>query len=230
MTLVVAHRTCARDVRENSLDGIALAARLGADVVEVDARRSRDGTPVLLHDPWLGRVQHVPLSVRWASPSLLARLRVPTLIAALEAARAAGIRVAIDTKDAGAADAVVEAVRETDAVDRVLLWSQHPSTVRAFVRALPDVEAGLFRDTYDSAAHQRFLGNGVAIGARAVSAHQDAVTAEFISVARDRGLAVYCGYQSLEVQAARLTEAAAAGLAGVVTDWPAQARAILSGA
>ena len=108
MTLVVAHRTCARDVRENSLDGIALAARLGADVVEVDARRSGDGTPVLLHDPWLGRVQHVPLPVRWASPSLLARLRVPTLIAALEAARTAGIRVAIDTKDAGAADAVVE--------------------------------------------------------------------------------------------------------------------------
>jgi hypothetical protein len=104
------------------------------------------------------------------------------------------------------------------------------STARAFVRALPDVEVGLFRDTYDSAAHERFLGDAVAIGARAVSAHQDAVTAEFITVARDRGLAVYCGYQSLEVQAARLAEVAAAGLAGVVTDWPAQARVVLSGA
>jgi glycerophosphoryl diester phosphodiesterase len=230
VTLVVAHRTCPRDVRENSLDGIALAARLGADVVEVDVRRSREGTAVLLHDPWLGRVQHVPLPVRWASRSLLARLRVPTLTAALDAARAAGIRVAIDTKDAGAADAVVNAVHETHAVSRVLLWSQHPSTAQALVRALPDVEVGLFRDTYDSAAHERFLADAVAIGAKAVSAHQDAVTPELITVARDRGLAVYCGYQSLEVQAARLAEVAAAGLAGVVTDWPAQARANLSGA
>jgi glycerophosphoryl diester phosphodiesterase len=230
VTLVVAHRTCPRDGRENSLDGIALAARLGADVVEVDARRSRDGTPVLLHDPWLGRLQHVPLPVRWASRSLLAQLRVPTLTGALDAARAAGIRVAIDTKDAGAADAVVAAVHETDAVGRVLLWSQHPSTVQAFVRALPDVEVGLFRDTYNAAAHDRFLGDAVAIGAKAVSAHQDAVTPEFIVAARGRGLGVYCGYQSLEVQAARLSEVATAGLSGVVTDWPAQARAIVSGA
>ena len=58
MTLVVAHRTCPRDARENSLDGIAVAGRSGADVVEVDARRSRDGTAVLLHDPLLSSLMH----------------------------------------------------------------------------------------------------------------------------------------------------------------------------
>jgi myo-inositol-1(or 4)-monophosphatase/deoxyribonuclease-2 len=225
--LVVAHRTCPRDARENSLEGIAFAARAGADVVEVDARRSRDGTAVLSHDPLLLRVQHVPLPVRWLRDAQLARLRVPTLGEALEAAGASGIRVAIDTKDAGAADAVLAAVRETGAADRVLPWSQHMPAVRTFVRALPDAQVGLLRDTFDSAGHDRFLADAQAIGARAVSAHQDAATPEFIAAARERGIAVFTWFQRADKQTDRLADLVAAGLAGVVTDWPAHAREVL---
>ena len=38
---------------------------------------------------------------------------------------------------------------------------------------------------------------------------------------------MYCWYQRLDVQRDRLAEVAAAGLAGVVTDWPADARELL---
>jgi len=227
MTVVVAHRTCPRDARENSLEGIAAAARLGADVVEVDARRSRSGTAVLLHDPWLGRVQHRPLLLRWASDSLLARLDVPTLRDALLAAREHGLVVAIDTKDPKAAEAVLRAVDEADAASRVLLWSQHMPVVRSFVRAYPDVEAAVLRDTFDPEAHERLLADAQAIGARAVSAHHDAVTPAFIGAAAERGIGVYCWYQQGAHQEAKLAETAAAGLRGVVTDWPAEARNIL---
>jgi glycerophosphoryl diester phosphodiesterase len=228
MTMVIAHRTCARDERENSLEGIRLAARLGADAVEIDARRSRDGTVVLIHDPWLGRVQHVPWPLRWAGDGLLARLGVATLAAALETARLGGLHIAIDAKDAGAAPAIVAVVEEAGAADRVLLWSQHMSTARTFAAALPQVEVGLFRDTYDDEASDRLLADALDIGARSVSVHQDVATPTFIASARDQGLAVYCGYQSVAVQTERLPEAAAAGLAGVVTDWPRQARAQLA--
>ena len=224
-TLVVAHRTCPRDARENSLEGIGVAARLGADVVEVDARRCRDGTAVLLHDPWLGRVQHVPLLLKWASVSLCARLRIPTLREALTTAREHGLRVAIDTKDAGAGDAVVAAVTDAGARDHVLLWSQHMPVVRTFVRALPDVDAALLRDTFDPASHDRLLADAAAIGARAVSAHQDAVTPAFIAAAAERDLGVYCWYQQGED--ARLAANAEAGLAGVVTDWPKAAAQVV---
>jgi len=223
-TLVVAHRTCPRDAPENSLEGIATAARLGADVVEVDARRSGDGTAVLVHDPWLLRVQRVPLPVRRVRAARLARLGVPTLADGLEVAREAGIRVAIDTKDPGAAEAVLAAVRAAGATGQVLLWSQHMPTVRSYVRALPDAPVALLRDTFEPADHERLLADAAAIGARAVSAHQDVVTPAFLAAATDRGLAVYCWYRSLDVQRARLAAAAALGLAGVVTDWPAQAR------
>lgn len=225
--LVVAHRTCPHDARENSLEGIAFAARAGADVVEVDARRSRDGTAVLLHDPLLLRVQHVPLHVRWLRDAQLARFRVPTLAQALETAGESGIRVAIDTKDPGAAEAVLAAVRETGAAERVLPWSQHMPVVRAFVRALPDAEVGLLRDTFDPTGHDRFLADAQAIGARAVSAHQDAATPQFIDAARERGLAVFTWFQRADKQTARLAELSAAGLAGVVTDWPASAREVI---
>src|SRR5439155_1390387 len=67
------------------------------------------------------------------------------------------------------------------------------------------------------------------IGARAVSAHEDVVTPAFIAAAGERGLAVYCWYQHLDAQRARLAGVAAAGLAGVVTDWPADARELLRG-
>ncbi len=222
--LVIAHRTAPRDARENSLEGIVTAARLGADVVEIDARRSRDGTAVLCHDPMLLRVRHLPLFVRWLRDAQLARIGVPTLAEALETARGAGVKLAIDTKDPGAGDAVLSAVREATATDRVLLWSQHMPTVRTYVRALPDAEVALLRDTFDPAAHARLLSDASAIGARAVSAHQDAVTPAFIAAAAARELAVYCWYQQLELQQARLARVAGAGLAGVVTDWPADAR------
>ena len=225
--LVIAHRTCPRDARENSLDGIETAARLGADAVEVDVRRTRPGTPVLLHDPWLLRLQHVPLRVDWLRDDFVTRLGVPPFADALEVVRAHDLRVAIDTKDPGAAESVVAALRDTGTVDRALLWAQHMPTVRSYVRALPDAEVALLRDTFDAAAHDRLLADAQAIGARAVSAHQDVVTPEFIAAARDRGLAVYCWYQELAVQQARLPGVAAAGLAGVVTDWPAEARAAL---
>lgn len=230
MTLVIAHRTCPRDARENSLDGIAVAARLGADVVEVDVRRSRDGTPVLLHDPWLLRVRHLPLSVSWLRDAALTRLGIPTLADALVAARDAGVRLAIDTKDAAAAEAVLAALRAGGALEHPLLWSQHMPAVRSYVRALPDAEVALLRDTFDPAGHDRLLADAHAIGARAVSAHHDAVTPAFIAAAADRGLAVYCWYQDVDVQAQRLAGVAAAGLAGVVTDWPAAARQQLQGA
>lgn len=226
--LVIAHRTCPRDARENSLDGIAAGARLGADVVEIDARRSRDGTAVLLHDPSLLRVQHRPLLVKWVLDRALSRLGVPTLAEALEVAAEHGVRLAVDTKDPGAAVAVLRAVRDAGAAERVLLWSRHMPVVRSYVRALPDAQVALLRDTFAAEAGNRFLADAEAIGARAVSAHQDVATPTFIAAAAERGLAVYCWYQQLEVQRARLAGVAAAGLAGVVTDWPSAARELLA--
>jgi glycerophosphoryl diester phosphodiesterase len=58
LTAVIAHRGASKAAPENTLEAFALAGRLGADAVELDVRRTRDGALVVHHNPDLpdGRV------------------------------------------------------------------------------------------------------------------------------------------------------------------------------
>jgi glycerophosphoryl diester phosphodiesterase len=58
LTTVIAHRGASMAAPENTLEAFALAGRLGADAVELDVRRTRDGALVVHHNPDLadGRV------------------------------------------------------------------------------------------------------------------------------------------------------------------------------
>ena len=52
---IIAHRCGGRLAAENSLAGLAAAARLGCRGVEFDTMLSRDGVPVLMHDDTVDR-------------------------------------------------------------------------------------------------------------------------------------------------------------------------------
>lgn len=51
---VVAHRGASRAERENTVAAFRRAREMGADAVELDVRRSRDGVLVVHHDPFVG--------------------------------------------------------------------------------------------------------------------------------------------------------------------------------
>lgn len=53
--LLLCHRTANRDLPENTLASLAFAAQMGCDIVEIDVRRTADGTLVLNHDGFLDR-------------------------------------------------------------------------------------------------------------------------------------------------------------------------------
>ena len=53
MTSIIAHRGASRAVRENTLEAFALAVAMGADGIELDMRRTRDGYLVVHHDAWI---------------------------------------------------------------------------------------------------------------------------------------------------------------------------------
>ncbi|TAJ27702.1 MAG: hypothetical protein EPO64_05165 [Nitrospirae bacterium] len=55
LPLIIAHRGASGLVPENTALAVAAAIVLGADMVEVDARLTRDGQLVIFHDPSLGR-------------------------------------------------------------------------------------------------------------------------------------------------------------------------------
>lgn len=57
--LLVGHRGASADLPENTLSAVRRARSDGADLVEVDVRRTRDGALVLLHDETLTRTTDV---------------------------------------------------------------------------------------------------------------------------------------------------------------------------
>jgi glycerophosphoryl diester phosphodiesterase len=57
--LSVAHRGASSEVAENTLAAVRRAVELGADMVEIDVRRSKDGALVLMHDSTLTRTTDV---------------------------------------------------------------------------------------------------------------------------------------------------------------------------
>src|SRR5437763_7557885 len=93
MVFILGHRGAPRSARENTIEAFVEARRLGADGVELDVRRSRDGALVVHHDPVIpGGGAIADLRVAELPPY------VPFLAAALEAC--AGLLVNVEIKNA----------------------------------------------------------------------------------------------------------------------------------
>lgn len=230
-TLVIAHRTCALDAPENSIDGIRLAATLGADAVEFDVRRCRDGTPVLMHDAFAWRTTKTPWPMRWMSAEAFRQLRFrrgdgrpPTLAEAI-AALPAGLHATFDIKDPRAMKDCIDIVRDANLGDRTMLWCRDPRAVEFAAARAPGVRRALLRDNPRRGGARKYLDDAKAARSHAVSVHERFVDADVVRYGHRLGLDVYAWVQSEAVQPAML----AAGVDGLVTDWPSAARALISG-
>ncbi len=136
VVLVASHRATHLRAPENSLPAIQDAILLGADVVELDVRTTKDDSLILMHDSSVdrttngkGKVRHLTfgeirrLSFKKTVHGISEQPRVPTLREALRTARGK-ILVDIDWKDASAKD-LVEIVRETGTLGQVLFFSRN---------------------------------------------------------------------------------------------------------
>ncbi len=141
---LVARRGAPRVRREDTVPAIAVAEALGADVVEVDVRRTADGVAVLLRDETLGRLWGDPRRVADVSWCEVARLgngldRIPRLDAVLE--RLDGCRAALLLRVDDPADALV-ATRTVQAStwSTVVAWCGPADATAAVRAALPDAD------------------------------------------------------------------------------------------
>jgi glycerophosphoryl diester phosphodiesterase len=228
--VIIAHRTSPLDAPENSLAGIRRSGELGADYVEIDVRRTRDGVAVMLHDALLLRTTLRPWPVSWATARGLRRARlrssgepVPTFAEAVDALPDQ-LGFAIDTKDPVAAEAVVDELRNQGKLGRSLLWAQSEQAVRWYAEHAKDEapEVALLRDALTPEAIDRFLADAVEFGASAISAHQSTVDEAFIERAHGLGLRVHSWFQDQATQRAKAT----LPLDGIFNDRPVEARAL----
>ncbi|MEC4020139.1 glycerophosphodiester phosphodiesterase [Streptomyces sp. H27-D2] len=153
--VAVGHRGDPYKYRENTLPSLLSALRAGAGAVETDARLTRDGVPVLLHDRTLKRLWDHDRPLAAVTADELRGLTdggVPTLSEALaEAAAFPAARLLIDFPDPAAVPAVVAEVRARGAADRVYYCGG--GTAMLAVRAAdPDAEIAL---SWDRAAPPR---------------------------------------------------------------------------
>ncbi|MDJ0343325.1 glycerophosphodiester phosphodiesterase [Streptomyces sp. H10-C2] len=122
MAVAVAHRGDPYHHRENTLPSLRSALRAGADAVEIDVRLTRDGVPVLLHDPTLRRLWGHRTAVADLTSDRLRRLTadgVPTLHDALTAVAEHGTgRALLDLTAEDQAGPTVAAVRDAGAESR----------------------------------------------------------------------------------------------------------------
>jgi glycerophosphoryl diester phosphodiesterase len=156
--VIVAHRGASSTRPENTLASFEEAIALGAQVVELDVRLSRDGVPVVMHDALVDRTTDGAGLVHELRADELTELRVgsdgavPTFAEALETmnGRAA---VAIEIKNIPGDPAydpvrepIVEAVHaelERSAFDGVpLVISFNPRSIEASKALAPDVPTG----------------------------------------------------------------------------------------
>src|SRR4051794_14115351 len=139
--LVIAHRGQRATYPEQTLEAYEAAIRLGADGIETDVQRTRDGQLVMLHDLTLDRTTNGSGRIAdqdWVDVRSLdagswfderfAGIRVPTLEETIELVVAAGLLLCVEIKGSpadtiGTAGAVARLVRRRGLLDQVFISS-----------------------------------------------------------------------------------------------------------
>lgn len=146
--LVIGHRGNAARAPENTLESFRQALALGVDAIELDVRLTRDGVPVVIHDPTLGRTTDRDGPVADISMASLRRadagatftadagatfpyrgrgLTVPTLREVIDATP--GIPLLIEVKVPEAGPAIVDALADGGASGRAIAASMQRNAI-----------------------------------------------------------------------------------------------------
>lgn len=143
---LLVHRGAYFFAPENTLEAFLAAMERGADGVELDVRRSKDGILYLMHDATVDRVlkgegkgcemthrEISSLPFRKADP----RIRVPTLAAFLELARRHAMLIHLDPKEPGLEEEIIELLDEGDLWEHVVhvTVNQYTKALRQHPRA-----------------------------------------------------------------------------------------------
>lgn len=216
MPLVIGHRGARSLAPENTLEGIRVAARCGADLVEVDVRLSKDGALVLMHDETVDRTTGGKGLVEDLDLAELKALdlngqKIPTLQEALAATKELGLGLVVEMKEEGLEELVVEALKGSEA----LVTSFYHSSLRE-IKELSDLKTGIIISSLPVKPVE------LALWAGADAIFPKRVNPRLFKEAHQRGLTVFPWTINDKEEAAWLLRLGADGL---VTDDPCLLRA-----
>ena len=145
---VVAHRGASGYEPENTLRALKRAIEMGADMVEVDVRLSKDGVPVIMHDETLDRTTDGSGRVSDYTVDQLRGLdaglgeKIPLLSEVLDLVKGkAGLL--LELKEVEASRPSLKMVEEKDVVNQVMFISFHREALESIAQARVDAFRGL---------------------------------------------------------------------------------------
>ena len=229
--LVIAHRGASAYRPENTLPAYALAVEQGADMIEIDLHRTRDGALVVTHDEVLahlggrGEVADATLEEIRALDAGGGE-RMPTLPEVLDAF-GARIPFNLEFKRGTGADypgieeAVLREVQERDLLPATLFSAFYDPVLARLRAQCPGARIGLL---ISRRAPHAVLERARRLGAEAIHPEAPLVDAGLVADAHEAGLAVY-PFTVDDPEAMR--RLLALGVDGLFTNYPDRMRALI---
>lgn len=226
MVRVIAHRGASAAAPENTLEAFRLARTLGADWVELDARRTLDGAVIVHHDAHLADGRAIVELARSELPD-----HVCDLTDALDACEGMSINIEIKNWsadpdfDEGEAIAryVVELVQARALHHRVLVSCFHYPTIE-LVRSLdPEIDTAFLHLLIDR-SWPELAADVAAAGHTALHPWDGLVDADLMAATKAEGLEVNVWTVDDPM---RMAELIALGVDGLCTNVPDVARRVV---
>jgi glycerophosphoryl diester phosphodiesterase len=233
---VIAHRGASGHAPENTMVAFERAVELGAPFIETDLHLTRDAHFVAIHDATLERTTNGRGNVHdftlhelrrldaglWYDRSYMGQ-RIPTLEEILEFSRKHDVVFYLEIKyDAawGMHHALVGALRREQDTARTIVISFDASTLESVRKLEPAIMTGLLIDQPQA----DIVKLSVDVGARQLCPQLPLVTPQLVEAAHraDLHIATWTADQPEEMRAA-----IAAGVDGVMTDFPDRLQAVL---
>ena len=227
-TLVIAHRGASAEKPENTLAAFRRALALKVDGIELDVHVTRDGVPVVFHDPGLFRLTGVRGRIAARNWAELEALRVlgsepmPRLAEVLRLTRGRAV-VQIELKAGIPVAPVIRAIRTARATRWVILASFDPGlllTARRLAPRVPRMPITEGRETPVALLRQL-----ATLGADGLSVNHHAIrTSAWLRHFQSRGYTVWCWTVN---DPGRMSQLAAWGVDAILSDNPALLCAVL---
>lgn len=228
---ITAHRGASEVAPENTLAAVRAGIAAGAQMIEVDVRRTADGALVLMHDATLSRTAGVDRPVTGMSLEELRELEVgswfdpafrgepiPTLAETVRAVRGRA-ELYVDLKpnplSPGLVDAVIEELRRLDFLDRSVIASTEPAVLARAREQAPGVRTTRFV--------QFLLGPLDRSGFDALGLRHNRIDAAALAAARYHGHALHAWTVNRDHDLGRMLTL---GVDNIITDRPAELGAL----
>ena len=223
---VIAHRGASAAAPENTIEAFELARELGADWVELDARRTADGAIVVHHDAHLPDGRAIVELAHAALPA-----PVCDLVDALDACQGMSVNIEIKNSPGDAdfdateavAEFVVAEVGRRQSHGQVLVSCFHRATIDR-VRALdPDIPTA-FLHVFAEGSWDELAADVAAAGHTALHPWDHVVDQTYMDAAKAHGLVVNVWTVD---DPDRMAQLVALGVDGLCTNVPDVARAVV---